>query len=83
MSFFHTTPLGRVINRLTKDTSDVDRNLVDFASLFLRSLLQLLSTVMLIGAATPFALPAIVPIMLVFYFLYIYFQARDRLPLKP
>jgi ABC-type multidrug transport system fused ATPase/permease subunit len=27
MSFYHTTPTGRIINRLTKDTSDIDRNL--------------------------------------------------------
>jgi ABC-type multidrug transport system fused ATPase/permease subunit len=27
MSFYHTTPSGRIINRLTKDTADIDRNL--------------------------------------------------------
>lgn len=27
MSFYHTTPTGRIINRLTKDTADIDRNL--------------------------------------------------------
>jgi ABC-type multidrug transport system fused ATPase/permease subunit len=27
MSFYHTTPAGRIINRLTKDTADIDRNL--------------------------------------------------------
>ena len=76
MAFFHTTPLGRIINRLTKDTVDVDKNLADFAAFFLRSLLQLLSTVALIGIVTPFALPALLPILLFFYFLYAYFQAR-------
>lgn len=33
MSFFHTNPLGRIINRLTKDTSDVDRYLMGFTTM--------------------------------------------------
>lgn len=74
MSFFHTTPMGRIINRLTKDTSDVDKNLADFASFFLRSGLQLVTTVVLIGFYVPFALAALIPILLCFYLLYAYFQ---------
>ena len=74
MSFFHTTPMGRIINRLTKDTSDVDKNLADFASFFLRSSLQLVTTVVLIGFYVPFALAALIPILLCFYLLYAYFQ---------
>ena len=80
MAFFHTTPLGRIINRLTKDTVDVDKNLADFAAFFLRSLLQLVSTIVLIGVVVPFALPALLPILLLFYFLYQYFQARRASP---
>ena len=74
LSFFHVTPTGRIINRLTKDTSDVDKNLADFAAFFLRSCLQLFSTIILVGVTTPFALPFLVPILLLFYFLYQYFQ---------
>ena len=37
MSFYHTTPVGRIINRVTKDTADIDKNLVDFISFFVRS----------------------------------------------
>ena len=66
--------MGRIINRLTKDTSDVDKNLADFASFFLRSSLQLVTTVVLIGYYVPFALAALIPILLCFYLLYAYFQ---------
>ena len=79
MSFFHTTPLGRIINRLTKDTVDADKNLADFAAFFLRSMLQLVSTIVLIGIVVPLALPALLPIMLFFYLLYAYFQVRSSL----
>ena len=79
MAFFHTTPLGRIINRLTKDTSDVDKNLADFGSFFLRSLMQLVSTLVLIAVIVPFALCALVPIILCFYFLYAYFQVSMAL----
>ena len=77
MSFFHTTPMGRIINRLTKDTSDVDKMLADFASFFLRSSLQLVTTVVLIGFYVPFALAALIPILLCFYLLYAYFQVQS------
>lgn len=36
MAFFHTTPSGRIINRLTRGTSDIDKNLADFVAFFLR-----------------------------------------------
>jgi len=81
LSFFHVTPTGRIINRLTKDTSDVDKNLADFAAFFLRSCLQLTSTIILVGVTTPFALPFLVPILLLFYFLYQYFQVGRTTPL--
>ena len=76
MSFFHTTPHGRIINRLTKDTADIDKNLADFAAFFVRSVLQLVSTLVLVGSVVPLALPAVLPILLIFFFLYQYFQVR-------
>lgn len=79
MAFFHTTPLGRIINRLTKDTADVDRNIADFTAFWFRSFLGLMSTVGLVAIVTPLALPALIPILLCFYFLYAYFQVRCSL----
>lgn len=74
MALFHTTPPGRVVNRLTKDTADADRNLMDFSAFYTRSLMQLTSTVCLIALLNPFSLWALAPVLLAFYFLYAYFQ---------
>ncbi|KAG2427456.1 hypothetical protein HXX76_012392 [Chlamydomonas incerta] len=78
MAFFHSTPLGRIVNRLTKDTSDIDRNLAPMAAMAARSALSLVSTLALVGAVAPFALPALVVILAAFYWLYQYFQASVR-----
>lgn len=78
LSFFHTHPSGRIINRLTKDTNDIDRNLATFASSWFNGILQLLSTAAVVGAVTPFVLPCLVPVLLAFGLLYLYFQASVR-----
>ncbi len=78
MSTFHTTPLGRIINRLTKDTSDIDRNLAGNVQFAFRSFLQLVSTVVMVGVVAPFALPGLVVVLALFYWLYLYFQTNAR-----
>lgn len=78
MSFFHTNPSGRITNRFTKDTSDIDRNLAFYAAMWFQSMLQLLTTAVVVGAVTPFCLPFLVPLLLVFGLLYLYFQASVR-----
>lgn len=78
MAFYHTTPVGRIINRLTKDTADIDKNLVEYIAFFLRSALQLFSTLILVAVITPLTLPVLACILILFYFLYAYFQTTVR-----
>ncbi|CAI5486529.1 unnamed protein product [Closterium sp. Naga37s-1] len=78
MSFFHTNPVGRLINRFTKDTADIDKNLAQYTSLCLGGIFQLLSTFALIGVLNTVALWAIVPLLLLFYVVYLYFQSTAR-----
>ena len=78
MSFFHANPHGRIINRFTKDISDVDKYMIMFTSLVLRSVVQLSGTLVIIGSQTPYTLLTFVPVMCVFYFVQRYFQETSR-----
>ena len=66
MMFFDTTPLGRVINRLSRDMDTVDFNVPMFLRQWFFTVVPLLSTVIIISYVTPIFLAAVVPLT-VFY----------------
>ncbi|VAH36682.1 unnamed protein product [Triticum turgidum subsp. durum] len=74
MVFFHTNPLGRIINRFSKDLGDIDRNLAVFVNMFMAQISQLLSTFVLIGVVSTMSLWAIMPLLILFYAAYLYYQ---------
>ncbi|KNA13623.1 hypothetical protein SOVF_112630 isoform A [Spinacia oleracea] len=78
MIFFQTNPLGRVINRFAKDLGDIDRNVAVFGNMFLSFMAQLISTFVLIGIVSTMSLWAIMPLLVVFYGAYLYFQSTAR-----
>ena len=80
MVFFHTNPTGRIINRFSKDIGDIDRNVANFVNMFLNQLWQLLSTFVLIGVVSTVSLWAIMPLLIVFYAAYLYFQVGFLYP---
>ncbi|XAR72527.1 Xenobiotic-transporting ATPase [Bertholletia excelsa] len=78
MLFFHTNPIGRVINRFAKDMGDIDRNVASFGNMFLGQVFQLLSTFVLIGIVSTISLWAIMPLLILFYAAYLYYQSTGR-----
>uniref|UniRef100_A0A2N9GAN7 ABC-type xenobiotic transporter n=1 Tax=Fagus sylvatica TaxID=28930 RepID=A0A2N9GAN7_FAGSY len=78
MVFFHTNPLGRIINRFAKDLGDIDRNVAPFVNMFLGQVSQLLSTFILIGIVSTMSLWAIMPLLVLFYVAYLYYQSTAR-----
>ncbi|KAI9198159.1 hypothetical protein LWI28_011152 [Acer negundo] len=78
MVFFQTNPLGRIINRFAKDLGDIDRNVATFMDLFLGLVSQLLSTFVLIGFVSTMSLWSIMPLLVLFYSAYLYYQSTAR-----
>lgn len=79
MVFFHTNPLGRIINRFAKDIGDIDRSVAPFVSMFLGQVFQLISTFVLIGIVSTMSLWAIMPLLVLFYGAYLYYQVCGKL----
>lgn len=74
MVFFYSNPTGRIINRFAKDLGDIDRNVATFTNMFLGKVWHLLSTFVLIGILSTVSLWAIIPLMILFYITYLYYQ---------
>ena len=68
MSFFDTTPSGRILNRFSKDIYTIDEIVPRSVSMFLTTFLAVISTIFVISFATPLFMVVILPLV-VFYVL--------------
>ena len=64
MSFFDTTPVGRIVNRFSKDVYTVDEQLMSTLRTYLQTLFSVLSTIVVISAVTPIFTICLIPIIL-------------------
>lgn len=81
MSFFDTTPLGRILNRFSKDVDMVDMILSSSVQLWIQLLFNVISAIVVISVATPIFTAILVPLG-IFYYLIQFFYIRTSRQLK-
>lgn len=70
MKFFDTTPIGRILNRFSKDMDEVDTRLPLQAEMFLQNVLLVFCCLGVIGCVFPWFLAAVGPLVLLFWALH-------------
>ena len=78
MSFFDTTPLGRILNRFSKDIDIVDNQIPMNLRSMMTTSLNVLGTVFVIVFAMPLFIAVILPVSVLYYFVQKFYVATAR-----
>ena len=74
MQFFETTPIGRIVNRFSRDVSSVDDKIPRSLGMFIRTFLSTVGTIFVISYSTPLFLTCVLPLGA----LYIFIQGSSK-----
>ena len=73
-----TTPIGRIINRFSKDMDGIDNTLGDTYRQFALTLATSISTFVLICYVSPFFIAPMVPVLVLYYFVQWTYRTTSR-----
>lgn len=68
MSFFDTTPLGRIVNRFSRDVDTIDVNIPLTIRIWLGTFSGVFTTLFVISYSTPIFLAIAIPLGVFYYF---------------
>uniref|UniRef100_A0A6I8RP40 ATP binding cassette subfamily C member 3 n=1 Tax=Xenopus tropicalis TaxID=8364 RepID=A0A6I8RP40_XENTR len=77
-SFYDTTPIGRIINRFSKDIYVIDEVIPGTILMFLATFFTSLSTMIVIVASTPLFAVVIIPLAIAYIFVQRFYVATSR-----
>ncbi|XP_058043060.1 ATP-binding cassette sub-family C member 2 isoform X2 [Ahaetulla prasina] len=78
MSFFDSTPTGRIVNRFAKDIFTVDETIPISLRSWMNCFFMILSTLVIICLATPYFAIIILPLGILYYFILQFYVATSR-----
>lgn len=78
MTFFDTSPSGRILNRFTKDTDTMDNEMSDQARLFLLGMSTVIGVFILIIIYLPYFAIALVVLFVFFVIIAVFYRASAR-----
>lgn len=78
MAFFDTTPLGRIVNRFSRDVETIDNNLPGNFRMFLMTFFGALSSFIVISYSTPLFLIIILPLAILYYLIQRFYIPTSR-----
>ncbi|XP_034949722.1 multidrug resistance-associated protein 1 isoform X2 [Chelonus insularis] len=78
MSFFDSTPSGRLLNRFGKDTDVIDNIIPMILRSWITCFLAVIATLVVISYSTPIFIAVILPIGIIYYFIQRFYVATSR-----
>ncbi|XP_071113608.1 multidrug resistance-associated protein 1-like [Haliotis cracherodii] len=78
MSFFDTTPTGRIANRFSQDIEAIDTLMSHLIEITFNTFLMVLSCVIVIAYSTPIFLAVVVPLFIMYYFILVFYIGTSR-----